>query len=251
MSPRKIHSQIFQPGGGGFVSKYKSLSVGDQNWARFIYFEIVTTLFRNIPGALGLALRALAYRPLFRSLGKGVLFGSGISIRNPGNISIGNQVVIDDNCVLDAKGDPPGGIEIGDRVFVSRNVLMGCKNGAIRLGHDISIGPNTIIHAVEESQVTVGPHSVIAANCYLIGGPDYRHEQRDLPMMAQGFQPGRGIRIAGDVWLGAAVLVADGAEIETGAIIGANSLVKGAIPPYAIAMGSPATVKKFREGETP
>lgn len=250
MNPKKIHAQIFQPG-DGFVSKYKTLSVGERSWAWFFYFECVTTLFRNIPGALGLALRAFAYRPLFRRMGKGVLFGSGVAIRNPGNISIGNQVVIDDNCVLDAKGDQRGGIEIGDRVFVSRNVVIGCKNGAIRLAHDISIGPNTIIHSVDESHVTVGPHCVIAANCYLIGGPDYRHQRRDLPIMEQGFQTGRGIRISADVWLGAAVLVADGAEIETGAIIGANSLVRETIPPYAIAMGSPATVKKFREGDTP
>lgn len=250
MNQKKIHAQIYGQD-GGFLSKYKTICVGHQGWLRFIYFEIVTLLFRNIPGALGLALRSVAYRPLFRQIGKGVLFGTNVILRNPGNISIGSHVVIDDNCVLDAKGVEQEGIRLGDRIFISRNVVLGCKNGGIRLGSDISIAPNTIIHSVDESKVVIGDHCVIAANCYIIGGPDYKMVRCDTPMMVQGFEKGQGIQIGNDVWLGASVLVADGATINNGAVIGANSLVKGAIQEYAIAMGSPATIKKFREGENP
>ena len=251
MNQKKIHGQIYSQEGGGFIAKYKALCVGQKGWGRFIYFEIVTTLLRNIPGALGLALRTLAYRPLFRRIGKGVLFGTNIVLRNPGNISLGDQVIIDDNCVLDAKGEAQEGIHLGDRIFVSRNVVLGCKNGGIRLGDDISIGPNTIIHSVDESRVEIGSHCVIAANCYIIGGPDYKTNRRDIPMMVQGFETGQGIRIGNDVWLGAAALVADGAVIADGAVLGANALVKGNIPEYAIAAGSPAKVIKYREGEDP
>jgi len=247
VNQKKIYEQIYGQG-GGFLSKYKAFCVGHQGWLRFIYFETVTLLFRNIPGSLGLALRALFYRPLFRKIGKGVIFGTNIVLRNPGNISIGEKVIIDDNCVLDAKGEDDDGIHLGDRIFISRNVIMGCKNGSIRLGSDISVAPNTIFHSVGECFIKVGDYCVIGAGCYFIGGPDYKMERNGVPMMRQGFGKGKGIRVGNDVWLGASVLMLDGTHIENGAVIGANSLVKGVIPEYGIAVGSPAIVKKFREG---
>jgi len=45
---------------------------------------------------------------------------------------------------------------------------------------------------------------------------------------------------------GANVTVLDGAKIGHGAIIGAGGVVTGDIPPYAIAFGVPAKVKKYR-----
>lgn len=52
--------------------------------------------------------------------------------------------------------------------------------------------------------------------------------------------------IGNDVWIGAGVLILDGVKIGDGAIIGANSLVMEDIPPYAVAVGSPAKVIKYR-----
>lgn len=49
-----------------------------------------------------------------------------------------------------------------------------------------------------------------------------------------------------DVWVGANCTILSGAHISTGAVIAANSVVKGSIPPYAIAAGSPAKVIKYR-----
>jgi acetyltransferase-like isoleucine patch superfamily enzyme len=55
--------------------------------------------------------------------------------------------------------------------------------------------------------------------------------------------------IGNDVWLGAGVHVLRGAVIEDGAIIGAGSVVTGHIPSYAIAVGAPAKVIKYRFDE--
>ena len=38
----------------------------------------------------------------------------------------------------------------------------------------------------------------------------------------------------------------DGVKISNGAVIGANSLVTKNVPPYAVVMGSPAKIAKFR-----
>jgi acetyltransferase-like isoleucine patch superfamily enzyme len=53
-------------------------------------------------------------------------------------------------------------------------------------------------------------------------------------------------RIGNDVWIGANVVVLKGVEIGDGAIIGAGAVVTKNIPPYAIAVGNPAKVKKLR-----
>ena len=53
-------------------------------------------------------------------------------------------------------------------------------------------------------------------------------------------------RIDHDVWLGANVVVVQGVHIGTGAVVGANAVVTKDIPPYAIAVGVPAKVIKFR-----
>ncbi|HMO03701.1 MAG TPA: acyltransferase [Kiritimatiellia bacterium] len=243
---KKIIDSIYD-NEGGFLSKYKAIQVGDSGWLTLIGFELATLLLRFLPGAPGLFLRSAIYPFFFASVGRGVVFGTGVTIRNPGRIRIGDHTIIDENATLDAKGGGEGkGITLGSRVFISRNALLGCKNGRITLGSGVTIGPNTIIHAIDASEVTIGDHTVIAANCYLIGAPNYRTERTDVPMAKQGFHEGKGIAVGSDVWLAAAVNVCDGARIGDGCIIGAMSLVRGEIPPYAKAHGIPARVTGTR-----
>lgn len=54
------------------------------------------------------------------------------------------------------------------------------------------------------------------------------------------------IHIGHDVWIGADVAVMNGVSIGTGSVIGAKSVVTKDIPPYAIAVGVPARVIKYR-----
>lgn len=49
-----------------------------------------------------------------------------------------------------------------------------------------------------------------------------------------------------DVWIGINVTLLSGAHIGRGAIVGACSVVTKEIPPYAIAVGNPAKVVKFK-----
>ena len=60
--------------------------------------------------------------------------------------------------------------------------------------------------------------------------------------------PNKGnIEIGNDVWVGANVVILDGVSIGDGAIIAAGAVVTKDIPPYAIAVGNPARVIKYRE----
>ena len=54
------------------------------------------------------------------------------------------------------------------------------------------------------------------------------------------------IRIGNDVFIGANVTILDGVTIGDGAVIGAGAVVVKDIPPYAVAVGVPAKVIKYR-----
>ena len=55
--------------------------------------------------------------------------------------------------------------------------------------------------------------------------------------------------IGNDVFIGANVTVLDGVAISDGAVIGAGAVVVSDIPPYAVAVGVPAKVVKYRFDE--
>ena len=54
------------------------------------------------------------------------------------------------------------------------------------------------------------------------------------------------INIGNDVWIGRRAVIMSGVTIGNGAVIGACSVVTKDIPPYAIAVGNPAKVVKYR-----
>jgi acetyltransferase-like isoleucine patch superfamily enzyme len=54
------------------------------------------------------------------------------------------------------------------------------------------------------------------------------------------------INIGNDVWIGYGAIVMSGVTIGDGAIIGAGSIVTKDIPPYAVAVGAPIRVKRYR-----
>ena len=68
---------------------------------------------------------------------------------------------------------------------------------------------------------------------------------KSKPIWQQG-ETAQGIKIGNDVWIGTNVKILDGVKIGDGSIIGAGSVVTKDIPPYSIAFGSPAKVKKQR-----
>jgi len=54
------------------------------------------------------------------------------------------------------------------------------------------------------------------------------------------------VNIGHDVWIAAGAVIMRGVTIGDGAVIGANAVVTRDVPPYAIVVGSPAKVIKYR-----
>jgi len=237
----KAQEQLFSSGTPARM-KYASLVVGRPGLAALIKHELIVTLTQARPGALGLALRRLVYPWLLGSCGRNVVFGQNVVLRHPHKIQIGSNVVVDDNCLLDAKGESNRGIRIGDGVFVGRNTILSCKNGDIELADGTNIGFNCEVFSA--SRVTVGPSSLIAAYSYIIGG-DHDFSDPSAPVLVQA-RKSAGVTIGAGVWLGAGVKILDGVAIGDHAIVGAGAVVRSSIPARAVAVGVPARVVSSR-----
>lgn len=134
--------------------------------------------------------------------------------------------ILEDRCRL--IGDPK--IVVGENFYAN----VDCHFlGEITFGNDVSIGPKTVIW-----------------------GRDHRLSRGEL-IRRQGHIK-RPIRIGDDVWIGAQCTILKGVTVGSGAVIGAGSVVVEDIPEYAIVVGNPARVARFRQwaaqddgGQTP
>lgn len=228
----------------GLTKKYRSIFVGQVSLFYLIKYELIMTLFSPIPGALGLFLRKIFFPALFKKTGKNIIFGRNMTIRHAYKIEIGDNVILDDNTVIDAKGENNRGIKIGHNVFVGRNTLISCKEGNIEIGDFSNIGANTYL--ISESNLKIGKYVFIAGNGYLVAGGNHSFLEKEIPIMLQPSLSKGGIFIEDNIWIGATVTILDGVKIETGSIIGAAALVNKSIPAYSIAYGVPIEITSKR-----
>ena len=227
--------------------KYAALVVGKPGWRALLAHEAITMVAQNVPGAVGLVLRKALYPTLLGACGRNVVFGQNVVLRHPHKIRIGHDVVIDDNCLLDAKGSGNRGISIGSGVYVGRNTIFSCKNGDIEIGDGANIGFNCEIFSA--SRVTVGRETLVAAYCYLIGG-DHDFADPSQGVLRQG-RRSEGISIGEGAWLGAGAKVLDGVAVGDRAIVGAAAVVRESVAAGAIAAGVPARIIGSRAVPSP
>ena len=237
----KAQDQLFAPGKSS-RAKYAELVVGRPGLAALLKHELVVMLAQARVGAFGLVLRKWLYPRLLGSCGRNVVFGQNVVVRHPHKIHIGSNVVIDDNCLLDAKGESNRGIRIGDGVFIGRNTILSCKNGDIELADGANLGFNCEVFSA--SHVTIGRSVLMAAYSYVIGG-DHDFSDPSKPVLAQT-RTSAGVTIGEGVWMGAGAKILDGVTIGDHAVVGAGAVVRENIPPRAIAVGIPARVVSTR-----
>ncbi len=222
--------------------KYEQIVVGRSGWRALLRYELVTLLARRAPGAFGLWLRSRLYPGLLGACGRNVFFGNDITLRHPHKIRIGDDVVVDDGCVLDAKGASNTGIAIGNGVFLGRQTIVTTKDGDIVLEDGVNVSAFCTIFSA--SHVRCGRNTLIAAYTYLVGG-GHDLDRTDVAIIDQA-RPSQGIAIGANCWLGAGVTVLDGVTVGRDAVIGANSVVTRNVEDFAVATGSPAATIRRR-----
>lgn len=126
--------------------------------------------------------------------------------------------------------------EIGDFTYISRNAFI----SRVKIGKFCSIGPNLFsgwgIHPTNGISTAPMFYSTRKQNGITFTNIDKIKERKI-------------ITIGNDVFIGANVTLLDGVNIGDGAIIGAGAVVSKDIPDYAIAVGSPINIIKYRFNE--
>lgn len=225
------------------LSKYRDVVLGaGAGWGRLVYFELATLVAGNLSGALGLALRRLLYRPLLGGLGGRVALGRGLVLRHPGRVRIGDRVLIDEQCVLDAKGADEG-IDVGDGTLLSRETILVCKGGPIRIGKRVNFGVRVTVSSV--GGVDIGDGTLFAGGCY-VGGGRYHLSDRDQSIASQGSYSEGPVVLGPDSWIGAHAVILDGVRLGRGVVVGAGAVVTRDVPDFAVVTGVPAREVKER-----
>lgn len=145
----------------------------------------------------------------------------------------GGSLRIADNCRLDSLPDKNSlGLvrPCSMTIFPDAKIVIGSHSGF----------GGTVIQAA--TSITIGSRVKIGANCIITDHEGHPDDPRSTPP-----QP---IVIEDDVWLGMNVLVLKGVTIGRGSLVGANSVVTRDIPPYSVAVGSPARVVRTLPGSS-
>lgn len=177
--------------------------------------------------------------------------GSGTKILYPGCLRVGDDVTILDYGYLHCLSDK--GVIIGSNTSIDRNLWLHCGGtwqsngqGFFVIGDKSFIGCNGVLGA--GGGLRIGNNVLIGQNVNF-HSENHNFSDKDRLIREQGVRY-EGIIVEDDVWIGSKVTVVDGVTIGQGAVIGAGSVVTKSIPPYAVAVGVPAKVVRYREPQS-
>lgn len=207
---------------------------------RYVLEQVPQWLFGFLPGLPGIALRRLAYRPVFGKGSAAPVVEAGAEVFHGDSIFLGRSVYIDRGVRLHASraairvGDccrimrgayvcsyvsnaaPGEGITLGPRCWVGINAVLASGQGGLTLGENVLVGPGTIL---------------------VTGDHDFR--RADLATLDQAYA-GRPIAIGDNVWIGAGAVVLGGVAIGDRAVVAAGAVVTRDVPAGTVAVGVPA-----------
>ncbi|WP_409415533.1 acetyltransferase [Flavobacterium sp. PS2] len=127
------------------------------------------------------------------------------------------------------------------------------KNKVLHIGKNVQM--NDYVHITAMENVFIGDNVLMASKIYIsdCSHGSYSGDFNDcnpnsIPAERKLFS--NPVFINDNVWLGEFVSVLPGVTIGKGTIVGANSVVSKSLPPYVIAVGSPARPIKRYNFET-
>ena len=201
------------------------------------------TVFLNDPSDYGAKIRQEYYRSVLGYMGKDVKIGTGVKIVNPHLVRLEDGVIVEDDCTLIAREGTY--IHLGKNVILSERVYLDtqCEGGYMEIGEWVYLGTGTTCFG--HRGLEIGDCSLIAQNVTIT---PYSHifDDPGKRIWDQGGHMKK-VTIGKDCYLGMGVCVMYSGDIGDGSVIGAGSTVVKPIPPYSVAVGTPARVIKERK----
>ncbi|MEX1001462.1 MAG: hypothetical protein WDZ35_05045 [Crocinitomicaceae bacterium] len=114
-----------------------------------------------LPGDAGIKLRSICYKPFFKSCGKRVYIDSGVHLKGMKYMNLGSDIHIDKNCIIQA-GPASTGIQkkiennsfsgkegellIGNQVHIVQNCML-FAFGGIKIGNQCTLSASTKVYS--------------------------------------------------------------------------------------------------------
>lgn len=139
----------------------------------------------------------------------------------------------------------------GENVCISRETkLYGAKN--VFLGNSVTLGENNLLMSTR-AKIKMGNHIMTGPNVSIITGNHridligrYMNTVRNDEKLPEN---DKDVIIEGDNWIGTGAIILNGVKIGIGAIVGGGAVVTKDVPPYAIVVGVPAKIIRYRFNE--
>ena len=184
------------------------------------FFQIYIAFVASIPTEMGVRLRRVIYKRLFKKCGRNLRIDSGVTILGFQNIIVGDSVSFMKNSYIYAHDD--GVLEIGDNFTLNSNSQLGASFGKIVIGDNCAIAPNCVLRA-----------------------SNHNFSNPNIPFREQGHTYGE-IVLEDDVWVSSNCVITANTKIGKSSIIGAGSVVTKDVEPYSIMGGVPAKLIRKR-----
>lgn len=180
-----------------------------------------------------------------------VFIGNHVKLMNSQNIEVGKNVKFESYSEI--QGLASSCLIFGDNVTIGRNVQIrpssyygvGHIGAGLEIGENSSIGPNGFIGCA--GKVSIGKQVMIGPNVTIIA-ENHNFKNKTVAIKKQGVIQ-KGIIIDDDVWIGANVTILDGVHIQSGVVIGANTLVTKNVSENTIIFNHRSRTEKNRYSE--
>jgi len=153
-------------------------------------------------------------------LGRGVVFENGVLVFHPETIHIGDDVYVGHQTIL--KGYHLNQMHIGAGTWIGQQCFFHSAGGLV-IGARVGVGPGV--------RILTSKHSLAGTERVILEAP---------------IEFGQVI-IEDGADIGVSAVILPGVTIGAGAQIGAGAVVATNIPPYAVAAGVPARVRRLRK----
>ncbi len=186
----------------------------------FIEIKLILLFIINyFPGYIGIILRRLTYKLLFKKLGKRFTTDIGFKTNCSSNIKLGDNASFMRGCSINSCD---GTIKIGNNISVNQNVDINASDGGeIKIGDDVLIGNNVIIRAA-----------------------NHIYKNKKYTINKSGHTGGK-IEIGNNVWIGANSVILRNVIIEDNSVISAGTVVSKNVNKNEIAFSNKQENKKI------
>lgn len=139
--------------------------------------------------------------------------------------------------------DGDGTIELQGKLYTRKNCRI-TTSGYLKIGKNCSF--NIGVYLACHDEISIGNDVVIGPNVVIV---DHDHKYHESPIRSSGYITGK-ISIGNDVWIGANSVILRGTTIGNHVVVGAGTVVSGAIEDNTVVFQERSIrIKRIEKGD--